>query len=235
MNVLATRTAPVVGEREIAMTCDGAVLEGCLRAPAHPLGLAVLAHGGSGDRHSPRHRFIADLLGGHRLATLTVDVLTAAESADKAKVLDVGLLGCRLVGVLRRLPVIPEARRLPVGLFGTGSAAPAVLWTAAEPDARVEAVAVRGGRPDLAGERLTRITAPTLLMVGGVDPRVLQHNRHAAELLAGECRVTELSSPGRSSRPGHPSWRAAYSAAVWFTEHLGAAAEPPGCTATRRR
>ncbi|APE34861.1 hypothetical protein BOX37_13905 [Nocardia mangyaensis] len=162
-------------------------------------------------------------------------MLTAAESADNAKVFDVELFGGRLAGVLRRLPVIPETRRLPVGLFGTGSAAPAVLWAAAEPDARVEAVAVRGGRPDLAGERLARVVAPTLLLVGGVDPRVRQRNRHAAGLLGGECRVTELSSPGRSSRAGYLSWRAAYSAAVWFTEHLGAAAEPTKCTATRRR
>lgn len=109
-----------------------------------------------------------------------------------------------------------------------------ILWAAAEPGSGVRAIAVRGGRPDLAGERLSRIFAPTLLLVGGVDPRVRAGNLDAADSLGGEVRITELTMPGRSSCAGQLSWRAAYSAAVWFTERLSAPAETAGSTGGRR-
>lgn len=215
------------------MPFEDAVLDGCLRLPPRPIGLVVLVHGGSEGRHSPRHRFVADLLTGHRIATLTMDMLTAAEKFDHATMFDVELLGDRLARVRRRLLVIPELQRLPVGYFGTGPDAPAALWAAAEPDARVGAVVVRGGRPDLAGERLGRIVAPTLLLVGGLDHRVRERNERAAEAMRSEHRVTELMSPGRPSRAGHLSWRAAYLAAVWFTEHLTAAAADTAASAAK--
>ncbi|MEV0074785.1 hypothetical protein AB0H58_00105 [Nocardia neocaledoniensis] len=235
MTVRAARTAPAVRERDIVMAREGAVLEGRLRVPLFPIGLVVLAQGGSGDRQNPRHRFAADLLAGHRLATLSIELLTATERRDRAAIFEVERLGRRLAGVLRRLPVVPETRHLPVGLFGTGSMAPAALWAAAEPETGVGAIAVRGGRPDLAGERLARIVAPTLLLVGGTDPRVRAGNLHVADSLGGAVRTTELTAPGRSSRAGQLSWRAAYSAAVWFTEQMTDAAQPARSIAGRRR
>ncbi|MGW5452826.1 hypothetical protein [Nocardia sp. NPDC003979] len=216
--VLAARAPASVREREIVMPFEDVVLEGCLQLPARPIGLVVLAHGGGEGRHGRRNRFVADLLAGHRLATLTMDLQTAAE--DQATMFDVELLGDRLARVRRRLRVVPELQRLPVGYFGIGPHAPAALWAATEPDALVGAVVVRGGRPDLAGDRLGLITAPTLFLVGGLDERVRERNYRAAGAMIGERRVTELTAPNLPRRAGYLSWRAAYLAAVWFTEHL---------------
>ncbi|MGW6425511.1 hypothetical protein ACWF82_22810 [Nocardia sp. NPDC055053] len=175
---------------------------------------------------------MADLLAGHGLSTLIVDTLAPDEARRYASIFDVELLGDRLVDVRGWLHTMPQLRDLPTGLLGTGSDAPAALWAAAEPGAMAGAVVVRGGRPDLAGHRLTRITAPTLFLVGGVDRRVHAHNHSAAELMRSEYRLTPLMARGRSPIDVQPSRRAAYLAAVWFTEHLCADAPRP---ITRRR
>lgn len=232
MTVIDALAASAPRNQEVMIACADLVLDGHLRVPPDPLGVVVFARGSGADRHSPRHRYMVELLTSHGLATLTVDVLAAAEAGRPANIFDVELLGDRLVEVRGWLHAVPALRDLPTGLLGTGSDAPAALWAAAELGAMVGAVVVRGARPDLAGKQLTRITAPTLFLVGGVDRRVHAHNQCAAELMHSEHRLTRLMAPGRSPLDVQPTRRAAYLAAVWFTENLLADAPRP---ITRRR
>ncbi|MFC9964500.1 dienelactone hydrolase family protein [Nocardia ignorata] len=198
MTVLDAVAASAPGNQEVMIACAELVVNSCLRVPPDPVGVIVFAHGSGTDRHNPRHRYMGELLARHGFASLTVDVLTPAEAGRPDSLFDVELLGDRLIEVRGWLHAVPALRELPTGLLGTGSDAPAALWAAGELGAMVGAVVVRGARPDLAGARLTRITAPTLFLVGGLDRRVLAHNQCAAELMRSEHRLTRLMSPGRS-------------------------------------
>ncbi|RDI60462.1 dienelactone hydrolase [Nocardia pseudobrasiliensis] len=205
---------------EVVVPVEHVELAGHLRVPMRPTGVVVFAHGSGTDRNSPRNKYLAGLLAGQQLATLTIDLLMPAETIDRAPIFDVGRLGRRLTAGhswLQRSPIFQE---LPVGYFGAGSDAPVALWAAAESRDTVRAVVVRGGRPDLAGERLHEVLAPTLFLVGGHDQRVRAANHRAAERMRCEHRVTELTAPGHVwGEPRLTRW-AAYLAAVWFTKHL---------------
>jgi putative phosphoribosyl transferase len=64
--------------------------------------------------------------------------------------------------------------------------------TAADRPELIGAVISRGGRPDLAGDALDRVRAPTLLIVGGADRQVLELNREAAARLATEHEIAVI-------------------------------------------
>ena len=143
----------------------------------------VFAHGSGSSGHSPRNRYVADVLNEAGLGTLLFDLLTPEEELDRATVFDIGLLAGRLVEVTRWLRAQPRAARAAVGYFGASTGAAAALRAAAEPGTGIAAVVSRGGRPDLARPRLAAVTAPTLLIVGGHDDVALDLNRRAqAEL-----------------------------------------------------
>ncbi|HEX8582300.1 MAG TPA: hypothetical protein VF640_08220, partial [Acidimicrobiales bacterium] len=149
---------------------DGATVHGDLVVPDGAAGLVVFAHGSGSSRHSSRNRAVADALRARGLGTLLMDLLTADEEQVDLRTrelrFDVGLLARRLVAAARWLAGRPATAAHRLGYFGasTGAGA-ALLAAAAEPD-RVGAVVSRGGRPDLAGEALAHVTAPTLLIVG---------------------------------------------------------------------
>ena len=165
-------------------------LPASLNLPAGPLrGLVLFAHGSGSSRLSPRNRFVAAELNQRGLATLLFDLLTDAESADRANVFDIPLLAQRLGEALDWQAEFDELARLPVGLFGASTGAAAALVAAANAPDRIAAVVSRGGRPDLASEALARVRAPTLLIVGGADLEVLDLNRWAASLMACEHAV----------------------------------------------
>ncbi len=175
--------------REVAVAGGGVTLPGTLTVPPGSRGVVLFAHGSGSSRHSPRNRAVAAALQEQGLATLLFDLLTPAEEADRAHVFDIPLLGERLAaatGWLRRYAA--EVAGLPVGYFGASTGAGAALWAAAG-DPAVAAVVGRGGRPDLAGPRLGEVAAPTLLIVGGRDPVVLELNREAQAALRSECRL----------------------------------------------
>jgi putative phosphoribosyl transferase len=158
-------------------------LAGCLTVPENSRGIVVFAHGSGSSRHSPRNRYVADVLNEAGLGTLLFDLLTPEEELDRANVFDIGLLAGRLVEVTGWLRAQPRAARAAVGYFGASTGAAAALRAAAEPGTGIAAVVSRGGRPDLARPRLAAVTAPTLLIVGGHDDVVLDLNRRAqAEL-----------------------------------------------------
>jgi dienelactone hydrolase len=191
--------------------------------PQGARGVVVFAHGSGSSRLSSRNRFVAGALQRAGLATLLLDLLTAEEEERDTGHLrfDVGLLAGRLVGATEWLQDRPEAAGLPVGYFGASTGAAAALSAAARLPGAVAAVVSRGGRPDLAGDNLGRVRAPTLLIVGGADGQVIGLNRTAlARLAAPEKELVIV--PGAThlfEEPGALE-EVARLAADWFGRHL---------------
>lgn len=186
------RSADAAGGRrdaDVRIPVDGVTLLGHLQVPDGAPGVVVFAHGSGSSRHSPRNRFVADRLVDAGLGTLLFDLLTGDEEGDRRHVFDVDLLGGRLVAATSWLRHELGDPRLPVAYLGASTGAAAALWAAAEPGAAPVAVVSRGGRPDLAGDRLPAVTAPTLLVVGGDDDVVLDLNRQAATRMTTEVRL----------------------------------------------
>ncbi|MGP3968723.1 alpha/beta family hydrolase [Streptomyces sp. 6N223] len=208
---------------EVGIPAEGGavMLSGELTVPAEATGLVIFAHGSGSSRHSPRNRFVADALNAANLGTLLFDLLTADEERDRGNVFNVQLLARRLGEATRW--AAGRVTDLPLGFFGASTGAAAALWAAAEPGVAVSAVVSRGGRPDLAGERLAQVTAPTLLIVGGRDELVIDLNRGAQAVLGGPSRLEVV--PGAThlfEEPGALS-EVAQLARDWFLTHLAAA------------
>jgi dienelactone hydrolase len=169
---------------DVTLALEDARLEGQLAVPSRAGGIVVFAHGSGSSRFSPRNRMVARTLNEARLATLLFDLLTAEENEIDMQTrelrFDTGLLTRRLTGAVDWLATRDDVRDLPVGLFGASTGAAAALATAAVRPLRVAAVVSRGGRPDLAADALERVTAPTLLIVGGDDTAVIELNQSAA-------------------------------------------------------
>jgi putative phosphoribosyl transferase len=208
---------------DVEIPLDGLALPGQLVVPTLAAGVVIFAHGSGSSRNSPRNMAIARTLHEFRIATLLFDLLSDQEAQDRANVFDVELLAGRLRAATRLVGDSQECRHLPVGYFGASTGAAAALWAAAEPDQRIAAVVSRGGRPDLAGERLHLVTAPTLLIVGGRDVPVLALNRDAQCQLrcVNKLEVVPQAShlfeePGTLEVVGNL-------ARDWFVTHLGEA------------
>ena len=144
-------------------------LKALLGVPTDAVGLVVFAHGSGSGRLSPRNNRVAASLRDAGLATLLLDLLTPEEERDRANVFDIALLASRLSYATDWSIAAPETAHLPIGYFGASTGAGAALVAAAEPRPVVKAVVSRGGRPDMAGDALPRVVAPTLLIVGGLD------------------------------------------------------------------
>jgi putative phosphoribosyl transferase len=210
--------------REALIPAGTVGLPGDLVVPFPGVGAVVFAHGSGSGRRSPRNRQVARSLNEAGLATLLFDLLTPTEASDRRNVFDVPLLASRLAAATDWLAEQPEVAGLRGGYFGASTGAAAALWAAAEPGARVAAVVSRGGRPDLAGPRLGAVRAPTLLIVGGDDPLVLEWNREARQAL--RCPTELAIVPGAShlfEEPGALE-QVAELARAWFTRYLPAGA-----------
>ncbi|MEU6592984.1 phosphoribosyltransferase family protein [Streptomyces sp. NPDC046881] len=210
-------------DREVTVTAGTVRLGGRLTVPDGATGVVAFAHGSGSSRHSPRNRFVAGGLHRAGLGTLLFDLLTDAEEADRGNVFDIALLAGRLLDATRWLREEPDVEGLAVGFFGASTGAAAALWAAADPDARPAAVVSRGGRPDLAGARLAAVTAPTLLVVGGADPLVLDLNREAQARLRCENRLAVV--PGATHLFEEPGTleQVTELARDWFTDHMAPA------------
>jgi putative phosphoribosyl transferase len=198
-------------------------LAGHLSVPERPLGLVVFVHGSGSSRHSPRNRYVAEVLARAGLATLLFDLLTPGEEADRRNVFDIELLSARLARVTAWVGEQPECRALPVGFFGASTGAAAALWAAAEQGARVAAVVSRGGRPDLAGRRLEDVRSPTLLIVGGRDDAVLELNEGAQARMRCENRLAVVPRATHLFEEPGTLEAAAELARDWFVAHLSRA------------
>ncbi|CAL1241822.1 dienelactone hydrolase family protein [Candidatus Methylocalor cossyra] len=203
---------------------SGVTLSGALFIPDRPVGLVAFAHGSGSSRFSPRNQAVARFLNQGGLATLLFDLLTAQEQeADQYTHrfrFDIALLTERLVGAIDWLGGHPATSGLAIGLFGASTGAAAALRAAAERPAAVAAVVSRGGRPDLAEDRLAAVRAPTLLIVGGEDAPVIELNRQAAQRLGAVHRLEII--PGASHLFEEPGTldRVAELARAWFLRHL---------------
>lgn len=147
---------PPLRDEEVQVAAGPVSVVGHLTIPENARGIVVFAHGSGSSRHSPRNRYVAEVLHGAGLATLLFDLLTPAEERNRANVFDIELLASRLVDVTGWLATQPDVASLPVGYFGASTGAGAALVAAADPRVKVGAVVSRGGRPDLAGRSLTR-------------------------------------------------------------------------------
>jgi len=214
---------PLRREEEVEVRSGLLRLAGHLTVPARAAGIVVFAHGSGSSRHSPRNRFVAEVLNQAGLGTLLFDLLTLDEESDRANVFDIELLAGRLGDVTRWLASQPVARNTRVGYFGASTGAAAALWAAAEADVDIGAVVSRGGRPDLAAGRLPAVTAPTLLIVGSHDKVVLELNREAQTRLRAENRLALV--PGATHLFEEPGTlrQAAELARDWFLTHLAPA------------
>jgi len=200
-------------------------LAGILHVPRDAYSIIALVHGSGSSRLSPRNRAVADALNARGMATLLFDLLTYDEEIDRANVFDISLLADRLAGVVSWLDAQPSLARLPLGLFGASTGAAAALVAAAKFPRRVRAVVSRGGRPDLAGDFLDEVRAPTLLVVGGADVGVIELNEEALARLQG-LKALEII-PGASHLFPEPGALEAVidHAARWFERYLAAGSE----------
>lgn len=195
-------------------------LVGDLRLPRPARGIVIFAHGSGSSRLSPRNRHVAQALTDAGLATLLFDLLTEAEAAERANVFDIGLLARRLVDAIDWVPSQPALAVLPIGLFGASTGAAAALTAAAARPRAVRAVVSRGGRPDLAGEALPRVMAPTLLIVGENDEPVLGWNRDAGERMGGPVRLEVISGATHLFEEPGAMEQVTALATDWFAERL---------------
>ena len=208
-------------DEEIAVLVGSLMLAGHLTVPEAATGVVIFAHGSGSSRHSPRNQAVAASLNRVGLATLLFDLLTPEEEVDRLNVFDVELLARRLLEATHWLRRQPGMIDLPVGYFGASTGAAAALWAAADPDAEITAIVSRGGRADLAGSRLPRVRAATLLIVGGRDDVVIELNRQAQMKL--RCENQLVIVPGAThlfEEPGALE-RVAKLASDWFLSHLG--------------
>jgi putative phosphoribosyl transferase len=221
--MIPERRAPTV-DRTVEITTAGALLGGDLTVPSDPVGVVVFAHGSGSGRGSPRNRAVAAELVDAGLATLLLDLLTAEEDAEDRATgrwrFDVPLLGERVVAAIDWLAGDEALGGLPVGCYGASTGAAAALLAAAERPGRVAAVVSRGGRPDLAGDALSRVMAPTLLIVGGRDTQVIELNRRAAVHLPNAPQIEIVPRAGHLFEEPGALERVAELARTWFARHL---------------
>jgi putative phosphoribosyl transferase len=217
-------------EHEVELRLGDVALGGSLTVPPDARGVVVFAHGSGSGRFSPRNRAVAQVLVEAGLATLLMDLLTAAEEAVDTRTahlrFDIPLLAERVIGAVDWSASEGAAAGLPVGCFGASTGAAAALIAAAERPERVGAVVSRGGRPDLAGDALSRVRAPTLLIVGERDTEVIGLNQQAQALLAAESLLEIVPGAGHLFEEPGALGRVATLAREWFLRYLAGGSGP---------
>jgi len=209
---------------EVRILTSSVVLEGNLSLPDHAIALVLFAHGSGSSRQSPRNQFVARTLNNAGLGTLLFDLLTSEEELLDTRTaeirFDIDLLAERLVQATKWAKQQQAALALRIGYFGSSTGGSAALVAAAELTREVGAVVSRGGRPDLAGEALPKVQAPTLLIVGGEDDVVIELNEQARAKM--QCEVMLEIVPGAThlfEEPGALE-QVAKLASDWFRDHI---------------
>jgi len=205
----------------LRIPADDVHIEGLLELPADARGLVLFAHGSGSSRHSPRNTHVARALHAQGSGTLLLDLLTLTEDLDYHTRFDIGLLTHRLlVASAYVMQHTPASRHLSIGYFGASTGAAAALQAAAALGEDVQAVVSRGGRPDLAGaHELSRVRAPTLLLVGGADTEVLELNRAAYAKLRCEKELSVIPDATHLFEEPGALDEVARQAADWFGRH----------------
>lgn len=207
-------------EEAVYVDADGLRLEGSLAIPEGAAGLVLFAHGSGSSRLSPRNNYVAGVLRGAGLATLLFDLLTGEEDRDYERRFDIGLLARRLAAAASWVAGRDRTRGLKIGFFGASTGAAAALEASCEAPEEVSAIVSRGGRPDLAWAHLARVTAPTLLIVGGRDIEVIEMNRSAYEELRCEKEMAIVPGATHLFEEAGTLEEVAALAARWFKKYL---------------
>lgn len=185
MNFLEKRKHEIT--ETVKVSAGSVILEGILSIPKDAHSIVLFAHGSGSSRFSPRNQYVAQVLQKVGIATLLFDLLTAEEEEVDIQTghlrFDIELLAERVVGATQWLTQNPKTHNLTIGYFGASTGTAAALVAASKHSDLVAAIVSRGGRPDLAGSALPKVQAPTLLIVGGNDPPVIDINQEALENL----------------------------------------------------
>lgn len=202
-------------------------LRGDLVVPDGANGMVLFAHGSGSGRHSPRNRYVAQGLHDRGIGTLLLDLLTEDEERVDLRTrhlrFDIELLAGRLTGPIDWLRGRRDTKDLPIGLFGASTGAGAALRAAARRPDEIRAVVSRGGRPDLAGEALARVRAPTLLIVGGEDRVVIDLNERARRALTAHVRLDVVPGAGHLFEEPGALDEVVRLAGDWFADHMNGA------------
>ena len=202
----------------VRIALEDVVLHGNLHVPEHCLGMVLFSHGSGSSRWSPRNNYVAEKLHENGIGTLLFDLLTEREDSDYHMRFNINLLTIRLIKTTEWLLGHKEIQILPIGYFGASTGAASALMAAAHFGSRITSVVSRGGRPDLAIAQLTKVRAPTLLIVGELDRAVIEFNQQAYHALSCTKHLTIV--PGAThlfEEPGKLAEVARLSAA-WFTK-----------------
>jgi dienelactone hydrolase len=215
---------------DVVVEAGGVSLAGSLTVPDRAPGVVLFAHGSGSSRHSPRNQRVAAFLNDAGFATLLMDLLTMEEErVDLVTAewrFDIPLLGERLVAATDWLTAQPETATLPLGSFGASTGAAGALIAAAERPEVMRAVVSRGGRPDLAGDALERVRAPTLLIVGELDVPVIGMNRDAMARMRAETRLDIVPGATHLFEERGALEQVSQLAASWFASHFAHAEHP---------
>jgi len=213
-------------QREIEIDVEEGKIRGTLNIPADAKGIVIFAHGSGSSRFSPRNRFVARELAEKGFATLLLDLLTDEEEAIDLQTrefrFDIDLLTERLMAATTWSMQDKDTCRLPIGYFGASTGAAGALCAAAEFGSAIKAVVSRGGRADMAINMLPRVTAPTLLIVGGNDLPVIEMNRKAAGFLKVKKELVIIPGATHLFEERGALEKVAEAACDWFVTYLAA-------------
>jgi dienelactone hydrolase len=215
---------PLAQAQMLRIPVPGAQLNADLVIPVDAKGIVLFAHGSGSSRHSHRNQFVARILQESNFGTLLMDLLTHEEEHldNKTRELrfDIGMLSDRLTATVDWAASQVTTKGMPIGLFGASTGAAAALVAAARRPDLVKCVVSRGGRPDLAGESLKKVVAPTMLIVGGYDDAVLVLNEQAKMKMPGEVSVKIVPRATHLFEEPGALAQVADLAAAWFVAML---------------
>jgi dienelactone hydrolase len=210
---------------EVQITAGNTLLSGSLTILNKSIGIVLFAHGSGSSRHSPRNQFVARTLNRAGLGTLLFDLLTPEEEAldihTRKHRFNISLLAERLVHATKWTRKQEETRDLRIGYFGSSTGGAAALVAAAELPQDAGAIVSRGGRPDLAGDALPKVHAPTLLIVGGNDDIVIELNEMARDQMRCEVKLEIIRSATHLFEEPGALEEVAKLASDWFLKHIG--------------
>lgn len=208
---------------EVKIPVGSTFLEGFLHIPPEAKGIVLFAHGSGSSRHSSRNQLVSQFLNDSEIATLLFDLLTPEEEridqVTRELRFNIPFLAERLLTATEWIQKNPDAHHLTTGYFGASTGAAAALIAATELPS-IKAVVSRGGRPDLAGQALTRIQCPTLLLVGGNDFGVIELNQNAYDLLSCYKKLEIVPGATHLFDEAGTLEEVGRMAAIWFSEHL---------------
>ena len=207
-------------EKTILINDGEKTIEGSLIIPSGAGGIVVFAHGSGSSRHSVRNNYVAAVIRKNNLATFLLDLLTPEEDADYSKRFDIALLAHRLFIATKWLQEQPDTKNLRIGYFGASTGAAAAIQSAAGNADIVKAIVSRGGRPDLAMPYLEKITAPTLLIVGGNDEIVIELNIEAYNNLQCDKKLEIVEGATHLFEEPGTLEQVAILAEKWFEKYL---------------